>query len=215
VPIVPPFNFHGPDFIRAALHLFHRAERFGLRYHDREVAVADRKYGLSALAHYRFRFQKELDEGEGRALNDFAALPLPPAVADLFARDVDRWRRRNDRFRGNTEWLGAEKYHMSFFTTTDYRPPGLHQNPMGPSRHPRGLAGLGRRKCCRHEQKNLPSPPPPCRSRRRSIESPQGADELPLSVRLSLRAGRKRICAHHPLAGHGDDRHTFVSRVRG
>jgi hypothetical protein len=106
IPTAPPFDKHGPDFLRCLIHVHYRAELLGLRFHEREI-FAHRVYGLSALSGYARRLSDEPRKWLGRPIADLADVPTPAAFAELFAADESRWRRRHDRFQGNTEHRAA------------------------------------------------------------------------------------------------------------
>lgn len=108
LPTGPPFDKHGCDFLRSLIHVYYRAEQLGLQFYERDI-FAHRVYGLSPLAAYAFRLRDEPRKWMGRPIADLAGdVPLPADFAELFANDGNRWRRHNDRFKGNTEDAAAE-----------------------------------------------------------------------------------------------------------
>ncbi len=85
-PVVDPA--HGPRFVRAALHLRHRAGRHGVRVGPGLVFDA-RGRGLSHANAYRAALGDEPVRMARAAIRDVLATPLPEPFARLWADDVE------------------------------------------------------------------------------------------------------------------------------
>lgn len=85
-PVVDPA--HGPRFVRAALHLRHRAGRHGVRVGPGLVFDA-RGRGLSHANAYRAALGDEPVRMAHAAIRDVLAAPLPEPFARLWADDVE------------------------------------------------------------------------------------------------------------------------------
>ncbi len=85
-----PFQNHGLRFIRAALHLRHRAQAAGVLV-TLSGCCAGRRYGLSHLNLYRKALGDEPARLAGLAIRDILRTPYPKAFRRLWAADVAHW----------------------------------------------------------------------------------------------------------------------------
>lgn len=90
----PLFCDHESRFIRAALHLKHRAERAGESIELQDLYVAGPRYGLSYPEHYYAKLREEIHDRENERLLDILSSPAPKEFRDLFADDVLAYYRR-------------------------------------------------------------------------------------------------------------------------
>lgn len=85
---VPPWAGHGPDFIRAAIHLSHRAEKLGWNIPLESMNVAGEPYGLSMPFNYKVELGTEPWEFERKTFAEIDAAPMPPRFLNLFVQDA-------------------------------------------------------------------------------------------------------------------------------
>jgi hypothetical protein len=93
-----PWDRHGPQFIRRVLHLHHRVTTRGQVANLFECAAAGRAYGLSSIRHYAQALGDEPARMAGASFAEIEAAPLPPRFAELFASDVQSWRRQDGKW---------------------------------------------------------------------------------------------------------------------
>jgi hypothetical protein len=79
---------HGLRFIRAALHLHHRAQRLGIHIPLRLLNVAGLRYGLSPAGYYAIALGEEIRREAGAPLRPLLNTEPPAAAARLFALDT-------------------------------------------------------------------------------------------------------------------------------
>jgi hypothetical protein len=137
---MPAWWRHGWEFIRAALHVFYRAELLGLHFEDREICCAGWRYGLSGLAKYRERLFGEPAAWEGRPISELAGTPPPYEFRRLFDCDTGRYVPPRDE--PDADPAAVIAIANEFFEREISDRPGLSPlGAMGPSTGRPGLAG--------------------------------------------------------------------------
>jgi hypothetical protein len=86
-PAAEPWSMHGAIFIRAALHLAHRARAAGFSISGSNMYIAGDCYGLSELRHYVSALADELDERFDERITQILPTTEPPEFARLFEAD--------------------------------------------------------------------------------------------------------------------------------
>lgn len=89
-----PFHGHEDNFIRLALHAAHRARRAGYMVDDEQVCDS-RMYQLSEMRVYSDALGDEPYQFARVPLQNLYAVPPPEKFTELFAADVERWKRRS------------------------------------------------------------------------------------------------------------------------
>jgi hypothetical protein len=90
-----PWRGHEWAFIRAALHLAHRAAALGVDLTPRDVFDAE-TYGLTPTGRYVAALGDEPDRLAGCDFATVARTPPPAAFGELWLADVRRWLERPD-----------------------------------------------------------------------------------------------------------------------
>ncbi len=90
----PLWDGHELEFVRAMIHLHHRAALLGFAVHDWEIHAAGPDYGLSSAAKYCCALGDEPLAwiASGRPLQDLATIPPPQAFQDLWSADTANWK---------------------------------------------------------------------------------------------------------------------------
>lgn len=88
--VTTPFQGHGPRFIRAALHLRHRAELAGVPVPLYGYCAGNR-YGLSHPNRYRESLNDEPDRLAGGSIREILDFPYTEAFWRLWTADVAHW----------------------------------------------------------------------------------------------------------------------------
>ena len=89
-----PFSGHGPEFIRAAVHLTERARRLGFDTLGYGVACGE-DYAVSTLPAYRDALRPELDALPSVSIPLLLTLPEPEPFTRLWLDDMQAWNERN------------------------------------------------------------------------------------------------------------------------
>jgi hypothetical protein len=87
---VVPFLGHGARFIRAALHLCHRAQAAGVPVAPAQVCAGS-NYGLSHATCYRDALGTEFGWSAGDRMLNILRRPAPKAFSQLWTADVVHW----------------------------------------------------------------------------------------------------------------------------
>lgn len=92
--MVGPWNDgHGDRFVRACLHLYHRARGVLAPVYDVDRLCAGTFYGLSSARLYLDALTGEPELLRDAPIRDILATPAPAEFAELFARDTMAWQR--------------------------------------------------------------------------------------------------------------------------
>lgn len=95
-PGSPPWTYHGLWFIRAAIHLCHRAREAGFTGANiNTMRVADSSYGLSRPARYCEMLGDETERLADVPLSELLGRDSPAEFRELFAADCAAWRAAN------------------------------------------------------------------------------------------------------------------------
>lgn len=95
IPYHRPWTGHDLQFIRAALHLFHRAETMlGERLPLWDLCIGGGAYGLSDAERYQEKLGCEVIEHQRKSFAEIEKLDPPQPFIDLYASDVRYWHSR-------------------------------------------------------------------------------------------------------------------------
>jgi hypothetical protein len=85
-----PWAGHDSQWVRAVLHIMHRAKAWGLVTVPEAIADLSGQYGLSSLSEYTAALGNEPNRLDWVPIDEVLARPLPAEFEELWAADVRR-----------------------------------------------------------------------------------------------------------------------------